>query len=407
MAVQSAAYEREPSYAYVRLVAALLLMTIGGAGMFAVAVALKPIAAEFGASRSDAAVAYACVTIGFGAGGILMGRWADRAGVMVPALFGSAMLAAGFILAGHAGSMWQLYLAQGLLIGFLGNAAVFAPLVADVTHWFTRKRGIAVAIVISGNYVAGTVWPPITQHFIDLAGWRATFTGIGVFCLFAMLPLSLLLYRPAPHIAAGAEMQDRASRRPLGLTPLYLQVLLCAAGVGCCVAMAVPQVHIVAYATDLGHAAQRGAEMLSLTLGTGVVSRLVFGWASDRIGGLKTLLIGSALQCVALLLFLPFDGLVALYLLAALFGFSQGGIVPAYTIIIRAFFPPGEAGWRIGTVMMFTLVGMGLGGWLAGLLYDLTGSYDAAFVNAVGFNVLNTAIAVYLLRQAVKLGVRG
>jgi MFS family permease len=407
MAVQAAAFERESSYAYVRLLAALTLMTVGGAGMFAISVALKPIAAEFGASRSDAAIAYAAVTIGFGAGGILMGRWADRSGVMVPALFGSAALALGFVAAGHATAMWQLHLAQGLLVGFLGNAAVFAPLVADVTHWFHRKRGIAVAIVISGNYVAGTIWPPITQIGIDLWGWRATFTGIGVFCLLSMLPLSLLLYRPVPHGAAGAQASDQASARPLGVRPATLQVLLSAAGVGCCVAMAMPQVHIVAYASDLGHAAQRGAEMLSLMLGTGVLSRLACGWLSDRIGGLKTLLASSALQCVALLLFLPVDGLAALYLISALFGLSQGGIVPAYAIIVRAFFPPAEAGWRIGTVMMFTLVGMGLGGWLAGLLYDLTGSYRAAFVNAVGFNVMNTAIAVFLLRQAWRLGVRG
>ena len=406
MAIGSAVPARESSYAYLRLVASLSLMTIGGAGMFTIVVALKPVAAEFGASRSAASIAYAVTTVGFGVGGVMMGRWADRAGVMLPALFGTVCLALGFVLAGRAESMGQLYLAQGLLIGLMGNAAVFAPLVADITHWFTQRRGIAVAIVISGNYLAGTVWPPITQYGIDLWGWRDTFTGIGIFCLLTMLPLSVLLYRRVPDAAPGAQMQDTAPARPLSMAPVTLQLLLCAAGAGCCIAMAMPQTHIVAHATDLGHAAQRGAEMLALMLGTGVISRLVFGWVSDRIGGLKALLIGSGLQCAALLLFMPVEGLAALYLISALFGLGQGGIVPAYTIIIRAFFPPGQAGWRIGTVMMFTLMGMGLGGWLAGLLYDLTGSYQAAFVNAVAFNVMHLAIAGSLLRRAGRLGVR-
>jgi len=407
MAADTALEARESSYAYIRLVTSLLLMTIGGAGMFTVVVALKPLAAEFGASRSAAAIAYAVTTVGFGVGGVLMGRWADRVGVMLPALFGSVCLALGFVLAGRAETMWQLYLAQGLLIGFFGNAAVFAPLVADITHWFQRRRGIAVAIVISGNYLAGTVWPPITQYCIDAWGWRASFTGIGLFCLVTMLPLALLLHRRPPGLDGLAQAQDAAPARPLAMAPRTLQVLLCCAGVGCCVAMAMPQTHIVAHASDLGHAAQRGAEMLALMLGTGVVSRLVFGLVSDRVGGLRTLLAGSVLQCAALILFMPVDGLTALYLISALFGLSQGGIVPAYTIVIRAFFPPRQAGWRIGTVMMFTLVGMGLGGWLAGLLYDLTGSYRVAFVNAIAFNLMHTAIAATLLSRARRLGVRG
>ena len=400
---RSSAAPEAGAYAYLRLAVSLTLMTIGGAGIYAVVVALKPMAEEFDASRSSISIAYAVTTAGFGLGGIMMGRWSDRVGVMIPAMTGSIALAVGFIMAGYAATLWQLYLAQGIFIGLLGNSAVFAPLVADTTHWFNRRRGMAVAIVISGNYLAGVVWPPIVQHFIDAAGWRQTFIGIGIFCLCAMLPLCLLLYRRAPHLADATRAASKFPARPLAMAPNALHCILCVAGIGCCVAMAVPQAHIVAHASDLGHPAARGAEMLALMLGAGVVSRLIFGAVSDRIGGLKTLLVGSALQALMLAIFAFAEGLTALYLTAILFGLSQGGIVPAYTIIIRTFFAPAEAGWRIGTTLFFTLFGMAIGGWIAGLFYDLTGSYQAAFANAVVFNILNTAIAAILYRRSRRI----
>ncbi len=400
MAVDATAAGRESPYAYVRLAASLTLMTIGTVGMYAVIVALKPIALEFGATRSAAALAYAATTVGFGVGGIMMGRWSDRVGVMWPCLTGAVFLALGFFLAAQATALWQLYLAQGLLIGLLGNAALFAPLVADTTLWFDRRRGIAVAIVASGNYLAGVVWPPIVQYYIDISDWRATYTGIGVFCLLFMPPLCLVLRRRPMAVLAMESSTIAAAARPLSLAPHGLHGLLCVAGVACCVAMAVPQVHIVAYASDLGHAAQRGAEMLALMLATGIVSRLVFGWVSDSIGGLATLLLGSSLQALMLLLFMFAESLAALYLMSALFGLSQGGIVPSYAIIVRRYFVPGETGWRVALVLSMTLLGMALGGWLAGLLYDLTGSYRMAFINAVAFNILNMMIAGMLLRRS-------
>ena len=400
MAVDDTTAEPESRYAYVRLAASLTLMTMGTVGMYAIVVALKPIALEFGASRSDASIAYAVTMLGFGIGGIMMGRWSDRAGVMWPCLSGTVFLALGFLLAAQATALWQLYLAQGLLIGLLGNAALFAPLVADTTLWFHRRRGIAVAIVASGNYLAGVVWPPIVQYYIDAGDWRATYTGIGVFCLLAMPPLCLILHRRPKAVLAVETGETVAAARPLSLAPDGLHGLLCVAGVACCVAMAMPQVHIVAYTSDLGHAAQRGAEMLALMLATGIVSRLVFGWISDSIGGLATLLVGSSLQAVTLFLFMFAEGLAGLYLMSALFGLSQGGIVPSYAIIVRRYFVPGQIGWRIAVVLSMTLLGMALGGWLAGYLYDLTGSYRLAFVNAVAFNVLNMAIAGILLRRA-------
>jgi MFS family permease len=388
----------ESTYAWLRLWTSLALMTLGGVAMYGVVVVLPAVQAEFGVTRADASLPYTLTLIGFGIGGILMGALADRFGVIVPVLIGAVGLGAGMILAGLSGSLLQFALASGLLAGMLGCSATFAPLVADSSLWFTRRRGIAVAIVISGNYLAGTVWPPVLQHFIDQAGWRATYIGVGIFCLAVMLPLALVLrQRPPALAAAGTSAVEAKPERPLGMSPNALTVLLCIAGVGCCVAMAMPQVHIVAYCGDLGYGAQRGAEMLSLMLGFGIISRLAFGWIADRIGGLRTLLLCSALQGIALVLFLPFTGLASLYVVSAMFGLFQGGIVPAYPIIVREFFSPREAGTRVAIVLMATLFGMALGGWLSGALFDYTGSYRAAFINGIGWNLLNLAIASWLL----------
>jgi MFS family permease len=246
------------------------------------------------------------------------------------------------------------------------------------------------------------VWPPVVQHFIETSGWRATYFGIGVFVLLTMLPLALLLRGspPAHALPTAGSRPIGGTPASLGLSPQALQGLLVVAGIACCVAMSMPQVHIVAYCADLGYGPARGAQMLSLMLACGIVSRLVSGLICDRIGGLRTLLLGSVLQGLALLLFLPFDGLVSLYVVSALFGLFQGGIVPSYAIIVREHFPPAEAGARVGTVLMCTLFGMALGGWMSGKVFDLTGSYQAAFLNGIGWNLLNLTIAVLLLRGA-------
>jgi MFS family permease len=340
-----------------------------------------------------------------------MGKLADRFGVMVPVMLGAVGLAAGYVLAGLAPNLAVFGIAQGFLVGFLGTSATFAPLVADTSRWFDRRRGIALAICMSGNYTAGAAWPPVMQYFIDHVGWRQTYVGMGVFCLAAILPLALVLRRrpPAPDFTAAPRVPSPAapattSTRPLGLPANALLALLCLAGVSCCVAMSMPQVHIVAYCGDLGFGAARGAEMLSLMLAMGVVSRLVSGWISDRIGGLRTLLLGSVLQGIALLLFLPSDGLVSLYVVSGLFGLFQGGIVPAYPLIVREYFPPEEAGARVGMVLMATLLGMALGGWLSGAVFDLTGSYRAAFLNGIAWNLLNLGIVSFLLWRARALG---
>ncbi len=392
----------DSAYAWVRLAAALALSTLGGVGLWSVVVVLPTVQAEFGVARGDASLPYTLTTIGVCFGGLLMGRLADRFGVIVPVVGGTIALGLGYVGAGFTATLWQFALVQGVLIGLLGASATFAPLVADVSLWFVRRRGLAVAIVASGNYLAGTVWPPVVQHFIESVGWRQTYIGIGIFCVTAMLPLALLLRRrpPAFELSPGGARAATGSPRPLGFAPGTLQALLIAAAMTCCMAMSMPQVHIVAYCADLGFGPARGAEMLSIMLGFGVVSRLASGWICDHIGGLRTLVIGSALQCVALLLFLPFDGLVSLYVISALFGLFQGGIVPAYAIIVREYFTPREASTRIAAVLMATLFGMALGGWMTGAIFDLTGSYTAAFANGIGWNVVNLAIAAWLLYRS-------
>jgi MFS family permease len=329
-----------------------------------------------------------------------MGRLADRSGVLVPVMVGTAALALGYVAASVATSLGQFIAAYGLLIGFVGSSATFGPVIADISHWFSRRRGIAVAICSCGSYLAGTIWPPIVQHFTQTAGWRATHLGIGVFCAVTMLPLSLVLRRRTPAIRGTGSSGSRSpARLPGSMSPATLQAMLMVAGVACCVAMAMPQVHIVAYSGDLGHGVGRGAEMLSMMLGFGIVSRLASGWLSDRIGPLITLLLGSGLQALSLLLYLPFHGLASLYVVSALFGLSQGGIVPSYTLIVREYFPPAEAGIRIALVLSATIAGMALGGWMSGALFDHTQSYRAAFLNGFLWNLLNVGVALWLLRR--------
>ena len=397
----------ESAYSWIRLAAAVALGTIGGVGMWSFVVVLPAVQAEFGISRAWASLPYTTTMLGFAVGAVLMGRLADRFGILIPLLIGAVALLLGFTAASLAQNLWQFALAQGLLIGLLGSSAMFAPLMADISRWFTRRRGIAVGICACGNYLAGTVWPPIVQHFIETVGWRTTHVGIGVFCVATILPLTLLMRRPPPDHAITTPQSDAAAAAfAARLSPAALQTLLLIAGVACCVAMAMPQVHLVAYCGDLGYGPARGAEMLAVMMGFGALGRLISGWICDRVGGLMTLLLGSVLQGVMLLAYLPYTGLASLYVISALFGFFQGGIVPSYAIIVREYFPAREAGTRLGLVIFATLIGMALGGWMSGQIYDVSGSYHWAFINGIAWNLLNGVIVAWLLWRLGRPGMR-
>ena len=392
-----------------RLLVTLALMTIGTTGMYIMAVVLPAVQADFNSGRAVASLPYTIMMVGFGLGGILMGYLSDRHGVAAPLLVGAAGLGSGYILSAMAGNIWVFIALHGVLLGTLGGACAFAPLVADTSLWFVRYRGLAVAVAASGNYLSGTIAPPIVQHFVQEVGWRQTYVYLGLFSLVTMAGLAMLMRAPPPKDHGGVPQgknrprhlaRAAASDRPFGMSPGRAQLLLSIAGVACCVAMAMPQVHIVAYCMDLGFSPARGAEMLSLMLACGIASRLFFGAVCDRIGGLRTLLLTSFLQMIALFMFLPTKGLVSLYVVSAMFGLFQGGIVPTYAIIVREYFSPREAGARVGTVIMATMLGMALGGWLPGKVYDATHSYFMAFVFCIGWNLLNLGIVAYLFYRS-------
>jgi MFS family permease len=386
----------ESSYAWLRLWTALLAGAIGSVGMWSVVVILPAVQKDFGVLRADATLPYTLTMLGFGIGGITLGRVADKYGIVVPMLIGTVSLSAGYLLSGISPTLF-LFALTHILIG-VGASVTFAPMMADLSHWFTKRRGIAVAMAASGNYVAGAIWPPIVQYSTATLGWRPTQLWIGVFVLFAILPLILVFRRRiALSEVASANAAAAGARNTLGVSSNALMIILSVAAICCCVAMAMPQVHIVAYCGDLGYGAARGAEMLSLMLAFGIVSRVASGFVADKIGGVATLLIGAFLQGVALFLYLFFDGLTSLYAISILFGLFQGGIVPMYAVIVREYFPPQEAGVRVGVVIFASIFGMAFGGWVSGAIFDYSGSYHAAFANGLVWNLANVAITAWLL----------
>jgi MFS family permease len=382
----------------VRLALAVLIGSIGSVGMWSVVVVLPVVQAEFAATRGDVSLAFTLTMLGFGLGGVATGRITDRFGIVAAMALSIGFLGTAYVLAGLSTTLWQFILVHAL-IG-LGTSATFGPLMAEASHWFERYRGLAVTIVASGNYVGGTIWPPVVNWAMQTYGWRTSHIAIGIFCAVAMTAVLLVLRAQI----GGAMARDHGNAPPprvdLKLSTNTLTVLLCIASVSCCVAMAMPQVHIVAYCGDLGYGVARGAEMLSLMMAFGVVSRIGSGFLADRIGGIRTLLIGSVAQGFALFFYLFFDGLTSLYVISAMFGLFQGGIVPSYAIIVRESMPAREAATRVGIVIMASVFGMSGGGWVSGVIFDATGSYAAAFLNGVAWNAVNVVIVVALLIRA-------
>ena len=385
-------------YSWIRLGVTFAIAVIGNVGIWIYIAILPDVAQEYGVERATASMPYVLTMIGFAFGNFGIGRIADRVGIAV-AMTGATLLSgAGFAIAAQTGSIWTLAIVQ-LFIGF-GTGASFAPLMADISHWFLRRRGIAVAIAASGNYISGALWPFALSGVLENDGWRQVYLALALITIGLVVPLAVLLRRRLPSGAsATSEAIREDNARQAAFSPRALQRLLGLAGIGCCIAMSMPQVHIVALSVDLGFGAGVGTEMLALMLMGGFVSRIVSGLIADRLGGVRTLLIGSTLQCLALFLYLPFDGLVSLYVVSLIFGLSQGGIVPSYALIVREYLPAREAGARVGTVIMATIIGMALGGFVSGWIYDLTGSYQMAFLNGIAWNFLNIGIMLFILSR--------
>lgn len=385
-------------YSWTRMVITLFVAIIINAGMWEIIAIMPAVQLEFGVDRAGASLPYTLTMIGFGVGNFVIGKAVDRFGVSL-SLIGAALgVALGLYLATISTSIVMMSFAQ-LLIG-LASAVGFGPLIADISHWFLKRRGIAMAIVASGNYLSGSIWTLVLADTLNTQGWRSVYMFLAVVTLAVVIPLAFILRRRLPEEAhAQAEAVSIANAKTSGLSPTALAWLLGLAGVGCCIAMSMPQVHIVSYSVDLGYGPAVGAEMLSLMLLGGVGSRLISGMLADKLGGVKTLLIGSVLQCIALFLYLPSDALISLYVVSLVFGLSQGGIVPSYAVIVREYMPAREAGARVGFVLMATIMGMAIGGWSSGLIYDLSGSYQLAFINGIAWNGLNIAIMVWLLMR--------
>ncbi len=390
-----AGFTPDSRQAWVRLVLALVIGSIGAVGMWAVVVVIPVVQAEFVATRGAVSLAFTLMMFGFGLGGVIAGKITDRFGIVPAMAISIAFLGVANVLAGLSTQLWQ-FVAVYFLIG-LGTSATFAPLMAEASHWFERYRGLAVTIVASGNYVAGAMWPPIVNWGVQTLGWRMTHIGIGIVCASTMTMLVMVLRARIGDDKVRNHANAPPPRVDLGLSTNTLTVLLSIASISCCVAMAMPQVHIVAYCGDLGYGVARGAEMLSLMMGCGIVSRIGSGYLADKIGGIPTLLIGSLAQAFALVFYLFFDSLSSLYLISAMFGLFQGGIVPSYAIIVREAMPASEAATRVGIVIFASVFGMSFGGWVSGLIFDATGSYAAAFANGVAWNAVNIAIVAMLL----------
>ena len=395
----------ETSYGWVIVFASLALHSISLATPAILFVALKSIAADFDTARAVPSFAYSLLMIGAGVGGIGMGWWMDKRGILQPVLFGSVMICIGALLAASAESHWTLFIATGLFLGLLGKAAMIAPLVANVTRWFDRRRGLAVAIITSGQGLAGAIWPVVVRYMNDLVGWRDTFFYFGIFAAVTMVPLAFLLRPPAPISPSdhtiGIGSQDR---RVLDLPTNVVQAMLWLAAIGCCAAMSVPIVHLVSHVTDQGYTLEQGARALSILFFAAFLSRLAFGVLSDRIGPIPTLLIGSVCMAVMLLVFAFTTNYMGLVAAAVLFGLGFSGIMPCYPLIIRILFPVGQAGGRIAAHYMFSAAGMALGGWLGGVMFDLTGSYAPAFLVAFAFNVVNFTVVTILYARQTRLG---
>jgi MFS family permease len=379
----------------------LVLLGLSFGAPWITSVALKSIAEEMGGARSIPALASSLAWFGSAVGGIMMGRIAERYGIRWTVMFGSAMICIGLVIS-TGGQPWQLWLGHGLFMGLLGNAGLNAPLYVYVSQWFDRRRGSALALISSGGYLAGFLWPTIFERSIANFGWRWTMIGYAVFQLALILPLAAWFLRRPPELppVTTQAASNGAKRTVLGWPPNTVFALIAIASFMCCVTMSMPQAHLVALCTDLGITATMGAAMLSVLLGAGVISRQLWGLVADRIGGLSTALLSSALQAAGMTGFLYTTSEVGLFTVSAAFGIGFSALIPAYVLAIRDLYPSSEAYWRVPTLLLLSGTGMAVGGWLAGYLYDIYGYYAPAFATGVAFNLVNLSmLAMLVIRQ--------
>lgn len=390
-------FSQDSHYSWFRLLITFLIGTSLNIGMWAIVIVLPDIQKEFNFNRGEVSVLFSFTMVGFALGNFILGKLVDKYGIILTLLFASLSVVLGFFISAFSYSLILLSFCH-VMIGF-GTAAGFGPLMSDISFWFSKRRGIAVSVAASGNYFSGIIWPIlISAVFINTFDWRFLYVLFGIIAVILTIPLSFLLRKKIEKSILDKET-TKANQKlsEKFISPRLLLIILIMASIACCVAMSMPQIHIVALCVDLGFSPIVGTNMLSLMLAGGVISRIISGVAVDYFGGFKVLLVGSSLQCLALFLYLPFDGLTSLYLVSLIFGLAQGGIVPSYAVILREYLPPQNIAAKIGIVLMATIFGMAFGGWISGFIFDLSGSYSLAFLNGIIWNVINILLIIYLM----------
>jgi MFS family permease len=381
----------------------LAILSISYGAPLLIVVGMKPIQTDLGTERSVIALAGSLVWVGTGLGGMPMGWLADRIGIRAVVAIGAVMMALGLAISTIGGTV-PLYLGHGLLIGLVGNGAIYAPLLIYVSRWFDRRRGAAIALISSGQYIAGVVWPSVFERGIAAYGWQTTMLAYAAVVVVCILPLLWLLHPVPAPVSAGPAIGTGRDRSVLGLRPNVVQALICVAAFCCCMPMSIPNSHIVAYCSDIGISPVRGAAMLSVLLGCAFVSRQFWGAMADRIGGLRTVMAGSACQAGAIAAFLLTQNEVGLFVIAGIYGLGFSGIIPSYAVTIRDLFPSAEASWRIPAVLFTGMSGMAVGSWLSGWIFDYFGSYAPAFAMGVVFNLVNLILIGFLVMRLPRRG---
>ena len=390
-------FSQDSHYSWFRLLITFLIGTSLNIGMWAIVIVLPDIQKEFNFNRGEVSVLFSFTMVGFALGNFILGKLVDKYGIILTLLFASFTVVLGFFISAFSYSLILLSFCH-VMIGF-GTAAGFGPLMSDISFWFSKRRGIAVSVAASGNYFSGIIWPTlISAIFSNTFDWRFLYVLFGIIAVILTIPLSFLLRKKIEKSILDKETTEANQKlSEKFISPSLLLIILILASIACCVAMSMPQIHIVALCVDLGFSPIVGTNMLSLMLAGGVISRIISGVAVDYFGGFKILLVGSSLQCLALFLYLPFDGLTSLYLVSLIFGLAQGGIVPSYAVILREYLPPQNIASKIGIVLMATIFGMAFGGWVSGFIFDLTGSYSLAFLNGIIWNFINILLIIYLM----------
>lgn len=390
--------EQDSQQAWFRLAIIFTMSVIGTAGMWSVVIILPNIQSEFALDRAASTYPYVATMFGYGIGNVIIGRMLDKIGITKPIIFALSLLVVSYILSVFVRDVFFLSISQ-FFLGF-SAAAFFGPMMADISNYFYRRKGLAVSLVASGQHLCGAIWPFLIKDFLLEGDWRNAHLFIAIICSILIPILFFLLGNKKPKIDIDQNLSSRKedinSKVKLSISNKQIQVLLMFAGVFCCVAMSMPQVHIVPLCIDNGYGLAVGTEILSFMLFAAVASRVIFGFLSDKIGPIQTLILGSSLQAISLTMFLPFNSQLSLYIVAIFFGLSQGGIVPIYAVIISKFLPSNEVAERVGLLIFATIVGMSLGGWLSGEIYDFTKSYKLAFINGIFWNIINLCIMIYL-----------